>query len=76
MAKKRTKKQKIKASLKPVNTHFEIKFKNPIVNKHSDNKIENMAQKQIIASIKHDLYKSLFIATLIVLALLVIYWVS
>lgn len=76
MPKKRTKKQKIKASMKPVNTHLSYTF-NPSSNTISESKkAVNLVKSEDLGSIKKDLFKSLFVSILILVSLVVIYWVS
>ena len=76
MAKKRTKNQKIKASSKRVNSQLQYKFPetyNSSIKNESAKITENNGN---LASIKKELYKSLFVAVLILISLVVIYWVS
>lgn len=73
---KRTKKQKIKASKARVNSQLEYKF-TKTYNLELKNKEANITElSSSLASIKNELYKSLFVATLIIIALVVIYWFS
>lgn len=73
---KRTKKQKIKASKARVNSQLEYKF-TKTYNLELKNKEADITElSSSLASIKKELYKSLFVATLIIIALVVIYWFS
>jgi type III secretory pathway component EscU len=76
MAKKRTRKQKVQASVKAVNSQFVMTFE-------ANNKVEPKLKKTIvtannaqIASVRNELLKSLTIAVLIVISLVVLYWFS
>lgn len=73
---KRTKKQKIKAHAQHVNSQLAYEFKGTY-NLRSKNENANITDNNNnLGSIKKELYKSLFVAVLILVALLVIYWVS
>ena len=73
---KRTKKQKIKASERHVNSQLAYQFKGAY-NLGSKNESANITDhNNNLGSIKKELYKILFVALLILVALLVIYWVS
>lgn len=73
---KRTKKQKIKAHAQHVNSQLAYEFKGTynLSSKNESAKITD--NSKYLGSIKKELYKSLFVAVLILVALLVIYWVS
>jgi hypothetical protein len=73
---KRTKKQKIKAHAQHVNSQLAYEFKGTynLSSKKESAKITD--DSKYLGSIKKELYKSLFVAVLILVALLVIYWVS
>ncbi len=73
---KRTRKQKIKAADRHVNSQLTYKFKESY-NLSSKNKSVNyMVNSEDLASTKKELYRSLITAILILTSLLVIYWVS
>lgn len=73
---KRTKKQKIKASQARVNSQLSYNFEKTY-NLNVKNKGANITDNSsTLASIKKELYKSLFVASLIVISLVVIYWFS
>ncbi len=73
---KRTKRQKIKASQARVNSQLEYKF-TKTYNSEAKNKLANITTiSNDLASIKKELYKSLFVASLITISLVVIYWFS
>lgn len=73
---KRTKKQKIQASIRHVNTQSAYSFNKSYNEKSKKNDPIFMAKTSNLASIKKELLKSLITATLILTALLVIYWVQ
>lgn len=73
---KRTKKQKMAAKLRHVNTQFKYNFNKPynqIVKKDNAN---ISAEFDELASIKNNLIKSLTVAILILISLVVVYWFS
>jgi hypothetical protein len=73
---KRTKRQKIKARESRVNSQLGYKFNKPY-NLEAKNDIANISAETInLGSIKKELFKSLFIAILILSGLMVVYWVS
>lgn len=76
MAKKRTRKQKMKASVKLVNSQFvfDSDFKSPIIKK--EEKAISLTKTGQLASIKNDLRRSMIIAFLILISLMVLYWFS
>lgn len=76
MAKKRTRKQKEEASNKRVNSQLSYKFNKPY-NFEAKNQLANHSDKSNnLASVKKELLKSIFVAILILISLMVIYWVS
>jgi hypothetical protein len=73
---KRTKSQKIKASERRVNSQLAYKFEGSY-NLASEKKVAYITEKNAhLASIKKELFKSLIIASLILISLMVIYWVQ
>lgn len=76
MAKKRTKKQKQMANLRHVNTQFVYTYKGTNKKKLKDNNASITENFEDLGSIKKDLFKSLIIATLILISLTVIYLLS
>jgi len=76
MTKKRTKKQKIKASARHVNSQLAYEFKGTYNLKAKKESAESTEKYNHLGSIKKELYKSLFVAVLILISLVVIYWVS
>jgi hypothetical protein len=76
MAKKRTKKQKLMAESRHVNTQLVYSFKG-LFNKKSKIKNASITENyEGLGSIKKDLFKSLIIAFLILISLTVIYLLS
>lgn len=76
MAKKRTRKQKEHAQNTRVNSQLAYKF-NKSYNLESQKINANLSEKNNdLGSIKKELFKSLSIASLILIALMVLYWVS
>lgn len=76
MAKKRTRKQKEHAQTTRVNSQLGYKFNKPY-NLEAKNDIANIsAETTNLGSIKKELFKSLFLAILILIGLTVVYWVS
>lgn len=73
---KRTKKQKVKANLKHVNSQLDYKFSGTynLNSKNESAKITDDSKN--LGSIKRELFRSLFVAILILISLVVIYWVS
>ena len=76
MSKKRTRKDKIKADTKRVNSQFEYKFSGTYNNQVKNESAVLSEKSSNLASIKKELLKSLIIATLITTSLLVLYWFS
>ncbi len=73
---KRTKSQKIKANNARVNSQLEYKF-NGSYNLDLKNKsAKSTDSSKDLGSIRKELYKSLIVALLILISLVVIYWVS
>ena len=71
---KRTKNQKIKAATRHVNSQLAYKFdKSYNLNSKKENAVYT-GEKNNLGSIKKELLKSLIIASLILISLLVIYW--
>ena len=76
MSKKRTRKQKEHAQNTRVNSQLGYKFKESYnleakkIKANISDRIDNLG------SIKKELFKSLGVATLIVISLMVLYWVS
>lgn len=76
MAKKRTRKQKEHAQFTRVNSQIGYEF-TPTYNSEAKNKKTNLsAENNNLGSIKKELFKSLFLAILILTGLMVLYWVS
>ena len=76
MSKKRTRKQKEHAQNTRVNSQLGYKFNKPY-NLEPKNVNANISEKtHDLGSIKKELFKSLTVATLILIALMVLYWVS
>jgi hypothetical protein len=73
---KRTKNQKIKANKARVNSQLNYTFSKSYNLASKNESAEIMENNTHLASIKKELYKSLFVASLIVISLLVIYWFS
>lgn len=73
---KRTKKQKIKAHERHVNSQLNYKFEGTYNSSVKNESAEITEKYNRLASIKKELYKSLFVAVLILISLVVIYWVS
>ncbi|WKZ25206.1 MAG: hypothetical protein QY322_02335 [bacterium] len=76
MAKKRTKKQKIRASNKPVNSHLAYSFNSLNLKQSDPKKSIKSAKYDDLGSIKKEIRKSIFVAILIVASLMVVYWFS
>ncbi len=76
MAKKRTKKHKNKAHIQPVNTQLNYKFQVPAAQQLNHKNSKNTEINIETTLDKKDLIKSLILALLIVISLVVIYWVS
>lgn len=73
---KRTKKQKIKAAARHVNSQLAYRF-NKTYNLDSKKELAvSTEEKGNLGSIKKELFKSLIIASLILISLIVVYWVS
>ena len=76
MTKKRTRKQKEHAQITRVNSQLGYKF-NESYNFDAKNEMANLsARKEDLGSVKKELYKSLGIAILILISLMVLYWFS
>ncbi|HCR35473.1 hypothetical protein A2130_01445 [Candidatus Woesebacteria bacterium GWC2_33_12] len=76
MTKKRTRKQKEHAQITRVNSQLGYKF-NESYNFEAKNEMANLsARKEDLGSVKKELYKSLGIAILILISLMVLYWFS
>lgn len=73
---KRTKKQKIKANQARVNSQLEYKFTKTYNLNSKNEELKITDNSSTLASIKKELYKSLFVALLILSSLMVIYWFS
>lgn len=73
---KRTKKQKIKANQARVNSQLEYKFTKTYNLNSKNEELKITDNSSTLASIKKELYKSLFVALLIFSSLVVIYWFS
>ena len=73
---KRTKKQKIKASKAHVNSQLNYNFEGSYNLSSEKESVKSTDESKYLGSIKKELYKSLFIALLILSSLVVIYWVS
>lgn len=76
MAKKRTKKQKIRVSNKPVNSHLAYSFNSLDIKSGHLKKTMKSAKYSNLGSIKKEIGKSIFVAILIVASLVVVYWFS
>ncbi|KKQ77033.1 MAG: hypothetical protein UT00_C0023G0007 [Parcubacteria group bacterium GW2011_GWA1_38_7] len=76
MAKKRTRKQKQAAEVRHVNSQFQIKFEPGSAVLPKVKKSIDTAQTPETASIKKELLRSLTIASLILISLVVLYWFS
>lgn len=76
MAKKRTRRQKEAASRRLVNSQFAFTFEPKIKGIPKKEKSIDTAKLVQIASIKKDLLKSLIVAFLILISLVVLYWFS
>ena len=76
MSKKRTRKQKEHAQITRVNTQLGYKFSGSY-NFEAKNEMANLStRKEDLGSVKKELYKSLGIAMLILISLMVLYWFS
>ncbi|EKE04847.1 MAG: hypothetical protein ACD_19C00429G0007 [uncultured bacterium] len=73
---KRTKKQKIKAISRHVNSQLGYKFEGSYNLSSEKESVKSTTDSKYLGSIKKELYKSLIIALLILTSLVVIYWVS
>lgn len=76
MAKKRTKRQKISAVSRHVNSQLNYTFNKSYNQNVKKNNTDITDNSKDLASIKKELYKSLFIAALILISLMVVYWFS
>lgn len=76
MTKKRTRKRKEHAQIIRVNSQLDYQF-NKTYNVEAKKEIANISEETTnLGSIKKELFKSLFIAILILSGLMVVYWVS
>jgi hypothetical protein len=73
---KRTKKQKMAAKLRHVNTQFIYNFDKPYTTGCKKNNTRISAEFSYLGSIKNNLIKSLTVAVLILISLVVVYWFS
>jgi len=73
---KRTKKQKMTAKLRHVNTQFTYSFDKPHNQVIKKNNTNISAEFSNLGSIKNNLIKSLTVAVLILISLVVVYWFS
>lgn len=73
---KRTKKQKIKAHNRHVNSQLTYEFNGTYNSSLKMENTETTEKNDRLASTKKELYKSLFVAILILISLVVVYWVS
>ncbi len=73
---KRTKSQKIKASNARVNSQLEYKFQGSYNLDSNIKSAISTENSKDLGSIRKELYKSLIVASLILISLIVIYWVS
>lgn len=73
---KRTKKQKIKAATRHVNSQLAYKFDKTYNLSSKKEMVVSTEEKSNLGSIKKELFKSLIIASLILISLIVIYWVQ
>jgi hypothetical protein len=73
---KRTKKQKIKAAASHVNSQLAYKFDKSYNLNSKKEMVVSTEKKDSLGSIKKELLKSLIIASLILISLMVIYWVQ
>ena len=76
MAKNRTKKQKIKANSRHVNTQLIYNFDKSYNQKPKNDVSVYTDKNNDLGSIKKELLKSLTIASLILISLVVVYWFS
>jgi len=73
---KRTKRQKIAADSRRVNTQLKYEFDNVYNRTHKNNESVYTDKNSSLGSIKNELYKSLIVAMLILISLGVVYWFS
>ena len=73
---KRTKKQKIKAHNRHVNSQLAYEFNETYNLRSKMESAETTDKYKSLGSIKKELYKSLFVAILILISLIEIYWFS
>lgn len=73
---KRTKSQKIKAVARHVNTQLTYDFNKSYNQKSKNDDAVYTANNANLGTIKKELYKSLIIASLILISLMVVYWVQ
>ena len=76
MSKKRTRKQKKHAQDARVNSQLAYKFNKPYNLQVKKTNANFSDEYNNLGSIKKELFRSLFLAILILLALMVVYWVS
>ena len=73
---KRTKQQKIRAQASRVNTQLSYNFNKSYNQIEKNNNANISAESKDLGSIKKELFRSLSLAILILIALLMLYWVS
>lgn len=73
---KRTKKQKIKTASRHVNSQLAYRLNESYNLNSKKEMVVSTEEKGNLGSIKKELYKSLIVASLILISLIVIYWVS
>lgn len=73
---KRTKKEKIKAEARRVNTQLKFKIDKTYNQTPKNNESVYTDKNASLGSIKNELYKSLIVAILILTSLVVVYWFS
>ena len=76
MTKKRTKTQKIKANARHVNSQLSYEFSKSYNQQPKKNEPVYTVQNSNLGSTKKELFKSLIVASLILISLIVIYWVQ
>jgi hypothetical protein len=76
MAIKRTKRQKIKALSRHVNSQLNYTFDKSYSQTGKNKNTDISDNNSNLASVKKELYKSLAIASLILISLIVVYWFS
>lgn len=73
---KRTKNEKIKAEARRVNTQLKFKIGKAYNQTNKNNESVYTDENASLGSIKNELYKSLIVAILILISLVVVYWFS